>query len=190
MVYATSSDIINWTDETPNCDLTPAAILVRESILTPIIATASKRIDVVTGRTYDDRGAIVRRYRIPKYLKRDVLLLDDDLHTFTSVTLDGETVDVDDIELLRFTRDEEFPYRGIRLYGGHWAGDVYVSGEWGWASVPPTVKQCCKQIAARLYKRPGSPVGFQASDVDIMKVPNFDGDIADMLRDYCLTKAA
>lgn len=63
---------------------------------------------------------------------------------------------------------------------------IRVTGRFGWASVPDTIKQACILQASRLFKRLESPLGVAGvSDLGIMRVGRgIDGDVAQLIDPY------
>ncbi len=62
---------------------------------------------------------------------------------------------------------------------------VKVTGVWGWAEVPTTIKQACVIQAARIFKRNDSPLGVAGfGDMGVVRVSRVDPDVARMLEPY------
>lgn len=84
------------------------------------------------------------------------------------------------------------PYTAIRAVGiylfPYFAEQalIRVTGRFGWASVPDTIKQACILQSARLFKRLESPLGVAGvSDLGIMRVTrSIDGDVAQLIDPY------
>jgi hypothetical protein len=67
---------------------------------------------------------------------------------------------------------------------------VKVTGTWGWASVPDSIKFATIIQASRLFKRLESPLGVAGvSDMGIMRVgSNIDGDVAQLINPFRLLR--
>lgn len=67
---------------------------------------------------------------------------------------------------------------------------VKVTGTWGWASVPDSIKFATIIQASRLFKRLESPLGVAGvSDIGIMRVgSNIDGDVAQLINPFRLLR--
>ena len=173
---------------------------------TPIdnaIAAAEAEIDQITGRTFEvPSGATAKTY-IPfddytvyvndiaqttgLIVKTDTSLdgtYDTTLTVTTDYVLDGNTA----------------PYRVIkRVDGSAWPRDRYgrptvqVTAFYGYGmAIPDQVKQCALVIAARLYQRKSSPLGFQAGSVDVgfVRISRTDPEVIALLRGLKLPAAA
>jgi hypothetical protein len=67
---------------------------------------------------------------------------------------------------------------------------VKVTGTWGWASVPDSIKFATIIQASRLFKRLESPLGVAGvSDLGIMRVgSSIDGDVAQLINPFRLLR--
>lgn len=67
---------------------------------------------------------------------------------------------------------------------------VKVTGQFGWESVPDSIKFACIIQASRLFKRLESPLGVAGvSDIGIMRVgSNIDGDVAQLINPFRLMR--
>jgi hypothetical protein len=100
-----------------------------------------------------------------------------------------------DYQLLPFSRPDGWPYTSIQAIGGlrfpHPTGSgrsdrVRITGVWGWAAVPTSVKQACLMKAAKLFMRHQSPGGIAGGgDFGPIRISRFeDPDVVDLLDPY------
>ena len=106
---------------------------------------------------------------------------------------------VDDYQLLpnnRLSNGAYYPITSIiatdNLLFAVWADIalVRVTGQWGWESVPDSIKFATIIQASRLFKRLESPLGVAGvSDIGIMRVgSNIDGDVAQLINPFRLLR--
>lgn len=106
---------------------------------------------------------------------------------------------VDDYQLLpnnRLSNGAYYPITSIiatdNLLFPVWADIalVKVTGQWGWESVPDSIKFATIIQASRLFKRLESPLGVAGvSDIGIMRVgSNIDGDVAQLINPFRLLR--
>ena len=62
---------------------------------------------------------------------------------------------------------------------------VKVTADWGWVSVPPSIKEAATLYAIRLFNRADSPVGLQVGDMGAAYITRSDADVVAMLAPYC-----
>ena len=173
---------------------------------TPIdnaIAAAEAEIDSICGRTFEvPSGATARTY-VPF---DDTTLYVDDLAQTTGLIVKTDTsLDGTYDTTLTITTDyvltgNTAPYRVIkRVDGDAYPRDVYgrptvqVTAFYGYGmAIPDQVKQCALVLAARLYQRRSSPLGFQAGNVDIgfVRISRTDPEVIALLRGLKLPAAA
>ena len=181
----------------------PSATSSENPAIDNAIAAAEAEIDQITGRTFEvPSGATAKTY-IPfddytvyvndiaqttgLIVKTDTSLdgtYDTTLTVTTDYVLDGNTA----------------PYRVIkRVDGSAWPRDRYgrptvqVTAFYGYGmAIPDQVKQCALVIAARLYQRKSSPLGFQAGSVDVgfVRISRTDPEVIALLRGLKLPAAA
>ena len=181
----------------------PSATSSENTAIDNAIAAAEAEIDQITGRTFEvPSGATAKTY-IPfddytvyvndiaqttgLIVKTDTSLdgtYDTTLTVTTDYVLDGNTA----------------PYRVIkRVDGSAWPRDRYgrptvqVTAFYGYGmAIPDQVKQCALVIAARLYQRKSSPLGFQAGSVDVgfVRISRTDPEVIALLRGLKLPAAA
>jgi hypothetical protein len=160
------------------------------------LTAASRGIDHCTDRRFwADADATQVRYYTPRTCR---LVEIDDLVTLTAVAIDlvGDatfattwTVNSDFVlEPLNAAADAR-PYTQIRLtpYRAQWlpAGrprSVRVTGKFGWAAIPPEVKEATIVLAAKLMRRAReAPFGIVTAGLDegaAMRIARTDPDVA------------
>lgn len=130
--------------------------------LEDVIEAASRNIDQYCRRIFYQDDAATKYYTAEF---KDRLFIDD-IRTFTTVTIDGVT----------WTKDSDFyarPYNPIN--GEPWTSiepddaqlpfpvgeqrACVITGDFGWAAVPPEVKEACLLEASRLHARRTAPFG-------------------------------
>ena len=181
----------------------PSATSSENTAIDNAIAAAEAEIDQITGRTFEvPSGATAKTY-IP-FDDYTVYVTDiaqtTGLIVKTDTSLDG-TYDT----TLTITTDyvldgNTAPYRVIkRVDGSAWPRDRYgrptvqVTAFYGYGmAIPDQVKQCALVIAARLYQRKSSPLGFQAGSVDVgfVRISRTDPEVIALLRGLKLPAAA
>lgn len=138
---------------------------VDASFRTSILDAASSAIDGHCGRTFVVAGDASARTFVPSGMSA---LYIDDATAVSSVSVDGVALASTDWQAEplggRVNGSTEPYYRLVRL-GGAWTESTYrkatvsVTATWGWAAVPPRVKQAClivaKQIAEERDARSG-----------------------------------
>lgn len=74
---------------------------------------------------------------------------------------------------------------GLYWPTSHRMATVKVTGTWGWPTVPPAIVEATTMLAARTWKRRGSPLGIAGfGDMGPVYVRNSDPDIARMLAPF------
>jgi hypothetical protein len=84
------------------------------------------------------------------------------------------------------------PYTTVRAVNNylfpHYEGEALVSvtGVWGWAAVPVTIKQATVIQSSRIFKRLDSPLGVLSSpDLGFIRVGSrLDPDVAQLVDSY------
>jgi hypothetical protein len=173
---------------------------------TPIdnaIAAADAEINQITGRTFVvPSGATAKTY-VPF---DDYTVYVDDIAQTTGLIVKTDTgLDGTYDTTLTITEDyvltgNSAPYRMIkRVDGSAFPRDRYgrptveVTAFWGYGmAVPDQIAQCSLVIAARLYQRKSSPLGFQAGSVDVgfVRISRTDPEVIALLRGLKLPAAA
>lgn len=171
---------------------------VDDTLLNMAGSAASELIDGYVGRSFGTVTAT--RYYAPD---NDSLCRVDDL-AGTAITLvtssnaDGvwdQTWTAGDYQLEPLNGVSEglsVPYTRLRAVGSYWfptasgKSTVKLTGVFGWASIPVTVKQAACLQAERIYKRLDSPLGVAGfGDIGVMRVTrSVDPDVAVLLEPY------
>ena len=173
---------------------------------TPIdnaIAAADAEIDQITGRTFVVPSGATAKTFIPF---DDYTVYVDDIAQTTGLVVKTDTgLDGTYDTTLTITTDyvltgNSAPYRMIkRVDGSAFPRDRYgrptveVTAFWGYGmAVPDQIAQCSLVIAARLYQRKSSPLGFQAGSVDVgfVRISRTDPEVIALLRGLKLPAAA
>lgn len=137
--------------------------------------TASRDIDAWCGRRFwADTTASQRTFR---NADPDELFIDDAI-SITSMTVDGVTVDLNDVDLCPLNGVdagiEGWPVTSIvRPAGGPaLAGRILITAKWGWPAVPTPVTTACLQLAAEIMKLGEAPFGVAglAGDGSVVRV--------------------
>lgn len=151
------------------------------------IKAASRAIDEYCGRVfYNANVASTRRYR-PVMSN---LILTDDFHTLTGVTVDtnddrtfSTTLAASDYDLEPLNLKPGRPYLGVMTrtaMRGYPLVDI--TAIWGWPAVPPQVEQACVFIAKKLLARRQSPDAIAAvTDQMAVRVASTDPDAQALL---------
>ena len=181
----------------------PSSDSSQTSAINAAIAAAQAEIDQITGRTFEVPSGATAKTFIPYYdytVFCDDIAKTDGLIVKTDTGLDG-TYDT----TLTITTDyvlngNAAPYRVIkRVDGSAWPRDRYgrptvqITAFWGYGmAIPDQIKQCALVIAARLYQRRSSPLGFQAGSVDVgfVRISRTDPEVIALLRGLKLPAAA
>ena len=181
----------------------PSSDSSQTSAINAAIAAAQAEIDQITGRTFEVPSGATAKTFIPYddyTVFCDDIAKTDGLIVKTDTGLDG-TYDT----TLTITTDyvlngNAAPYRVIkRVDGSAWPRDRYgratvqITGFWGYGmAIPDQIKQCALVIAARLYQRRSSPLGFQAGSVDVgfVRISRTDPEVIALLRGLKLPAAA
>jgi hypothetical protein len=151
-----------------------------DALLTDALEAASRGIESVTHRQFNDAGSATAREYIP--LSSGIVEVDD-FHTTTGLVVeidsagDGSyatTLGATGYQLLPLNGvvagQPGWPYSQIRSTGSTWfpcttqRATVRVTARWGWAAVPKPVKQACLIVAQEIYKTKDAPFGVAGSD--------------------------
>lgn len=177
-----------------------AADTSEDTHLSSAITAASRAIDHATRRQFGLAASAVARYYTPYVSDVYGRCIDiDDL-----MTVSGLVVKTD----LNDDQTYENTITGYRLWPLNAAGDskpwtklafpttvsvsgnsgsVEVTAQWGWSSVPATVKEAALIQASRFYKRKDSPYGVAGSDEmggQLRLMAKVDPDVYTMLLPY------
>jgi len=173
---------------------------------TPIdnaILAADAEIESICGRTFEVPSGATTKTFIPY---DDYTVFCDDIAQTTGLIVKTDTgLDGTYDTTLTITTDyvlngNAAPYRVIkRVDGSAYPRDRYgrptvqVTAYWGYGmAIPDQIKQCALVIAARLYQRRSSPLGFQAGSVDVgfVRISRTDPEVIALLRGLKLPAAA
>lgn len=181
----------------------PSGTTSEDTAIDNAIAAADAEIDQITGRTFVvPSGATAKTY-VPF---DDYTVYVDDIAQKTGLIVKTDTgLDGTYDTTLTITEDyvltgNSAPYRMIkRVDGSAFPRDRYgrptveVTAFWGYGmAVPDQIAQCSLVIAARLYQRKSSPLGFQAGSVDVgfVRISRTDPEVIALLRGLKLPAAA
>ena len=181
----------------------PSSDSSQTAAINAAIAASDKEIDQITGRTFVVPSGATAKTFIPY---DDYTLYVDDVAQLTGLVVKEDTsLDGTYDTTLTITTDyvvdgNNAPYRVIkRVDGDTWPRDRYgrptveVTAFYGYAmAVPDQIKQCSLVIAARLYQRRSSPLGFQAGSVDVgfVRISRTDPEVIALLRGLKIPAAA
>ena len=181
----------------------PSSDSSQTSAINAAIAAAQAEIDQITGRTFEVPSGATAKTFIPY---DDYTVFCDDIAQTTGLIVKTDTgLDGTYDTTLTITTDyvlngNAAPYRVIkRVDGSAWPRDRYgrptvqITAFWGYGmAIPDQIKQCALVIAARLYQRRSSPLGFQAGSVDVgfVRISRTDPEVIALLRGLKLPAAA
>ena len=181
----------------------PSSTSSENTAIDNAIAAADAEIDQITGRTFVVPSGATAKTFIPY---DDYTLYVDDVAQLTGLVVkEDTTLDGPYDTTLTITTDyvvngNSAPYRVIkRVDGDTWPRDRYgrptveVTAFYGYGmAVPDQIKQCSLVIAARLYQRRSSPLGFQAGSVDVgfVRISRTDPEVIALLRGLKIPAAA
>ncbi len=125
-----------------------------DTLLTALLNAATARIEADTHRVFE--AASGTRYYGPEAVDGDVLWLDADLYSVTSIT-NGESQTITEYWLLPRNKA---PYYQIKLKDGSdysWTfdtdGEIAIVGKWGYSETPPAdIVYACKRLAGYYYR--------------------------------------
>jgi len=181
----------------------PSGTSSEDTAIDNAIAAAEAEIDQITGRTFVVPSSATAKVFVP--YDDYTVYVDDIAKTDSLVVKEDTNLDGTYDTTLTITTDyvldgNTAPYRVIRRVDG----DSYTRGRYGRPTlqvtafygyamaVPDQVKQCALVIAARLYQRRSSPLGFQAGSVDVgfVRISRTDPEVIALLRGLKLPAAA
>ena len=181
----------------------PSSTSSENTAIDNAIAAADAEIDQITGRTFVVPSGATAKTFIPY---DDYTLYVDDVAQLTGLVVKEDTPLAGTYDTtLTITTDyvvngNNAPYRVIkRVDGDTWPRDRYgrptveVTAFYGYGmAVPDQIKQCSLVIAARLYQRRSSPLGFQAGSVDVgfVRISRTDPEVIALLRGLKIPAAA
>ena len=181
----------------------PSGTTSEDTAIDNAIAAADAEIDQITGRTFVVPSGATAKTFVPF---DDYTVFVDDMAQTTGLIVKTDTgLDGTYDTTLTITEDyvltgNSAPYRMIkRVDGSAFPRDRYgrptveVTAFWGYGmAVPDQIAQCSLVIAARLYQRKSSPLGFQAGSVDVgfVRISRTDPEVIALLRGLKLPAAA
>lgn len=150
-----------------------------DNFLTDALAAASRGIETVCHRQFNDAGSASPRVYRPLHSTHVKV---DDFHTPTGLIVKTDSAgDGTFATTWAVTDFEQRPLNGI--VGGQsgwpfcdiWSNgthlfptasfaSVQVTARWGWAAVPGPVKQACLMLAEEIYKQKDAPFGIAGTD--------------------------
>ena len=194
--YATPAEFKDWVVLNDNVD---------DGVIIPVLSAVTQWTDEYTDRHFWRDGAtgteVARTFESSYQCRTDI----DDLVP-GSVTVfktdeagDGAfetTWTATDYQLLPFNRSNGWPYTHVEAIGGlrfpvrasrqGRIDRIQITGIWGWATVPATVKQACLIQASRVLKRRHSPEGVaRIGEFGAIRVSTrLDPDVQQLLDPY------
>ena len=181
----------------------PSSVSSENTAIDNALAAADAEIDELTGRTFVVPSSATAKTYIP--YDDYTVYLDDIAKTDGLVVKEDTSLDGTYDTTLTITTDyvltgNTTPYRVIkRVDGDEWPRDRYgrptveVTAFWGYGmEVPDQIKQCSTVLAARLYQRKSTPLGFQAGSVDtgFIRISRNDPEVISLLRGLKILAAA
>ena len=181
----------------------PSGTTSEDTAIDNAIAAAEAEIDQITGRTFVVPSSATAK----TYVAYDdyTVYVDDIAKTDGLIVKEDTTLDGTYDTTLTITTDyvldgNKAPYRVVKRVDGDsftrgrfGRPTLQVTAFYGYAmTVPDQVKQCALVIAARLYQRRSSPLGFQAGSVDVgfVRISRTDPEVIALLRGLKLPAAA
>lgn len=157
-------------------------------ILGGCLTAASRMVEQVCRRQFGNAAGLARRYDAPLGLST-ILDVDD---VYSAVGLVVSHIPSGGTPVAITTQCSLWPYNAV-LDGSVYislsvperlGGMIDVTASWGWATVPPIVRQATQITAARLYHRRDAPFGIlnTGDNGSAMYLSKVDPDVAAMLR--------
>lgn len=156
--------------------------------LTDALNTASRAIEKICDRQFNDAGAASARVYYPDTWS---IVSADDFHTDTGLIVATDESDDGTFETTWSSGDFQLePLNGIVDGESGWPfsliravetrrfpcgrrATVQVTARWGWAAVPAPVKQACLMIASETFKMKDAPFGVAGfGDFGVVRVRN------------------
>jgi hypothetical protein len=175
----------------------------RDTLLSQALATASRSIDLTTGRRFYLDAAVVQRTYRPtgRVVCEDdgEVLLVDDIGTTTGLIVEtGSGSTWTAVSGYESVPDNALadgrPITGLRRPNGIWTWQissttrVRVTARFGWPTVPEGVVQATLIQAARLYRRKDSPEGVTGSaEWGVVRLSRRDPDVWNLIEPLVLT---
>jgi hypothetical protein len=167
-----------------------------DALIGALITRASRLIDDHCGRWFSAETQMRYYDAVGAHIVGNLLLLDADLLTITTLTNgDGSEIDSEDYLLRPINWP---PYFGIALkagsglrwtYSGDPAGAISVAGTWGYSATPPApVEHAATRLAAWLYRQRDTGVEsgqVQVTERGVSVAPaRLPRDVLDLLGPY------
>ena len=177
----------------------PTATLTEDAAIAAAISAAEDRIDKFCGRTFVvPSGTSVRSCRP---WSSTTVIVPAEIAQTTSLAVKTDTAD-DGVFDTTLTITDDFylgpndlaPWTELTRVAGYWPNpssgraSVEVTAYFGYAmTVPDSVVQAATMLAARLYQRRSSPLGFQtgvSNEFGAVRISRLDPDISGLLTGY------
>lgn len=169
----------------------PASVTTEDSAIDAAILAADTTIDQFCGRTF----ATSSTANVYQPTSAFVVYSDDLASKTVTIEVDNDDDGIYETTLTANTDyvvyGNQAPYRLVKNVNGGWPMSYYgratvkITGTFGYSTtVPATVKQASLLLAARIYQRKASPLGFQAgvvSELGPVRISRNDPDVAAML---------
>lgn len=176
----------------------PTATLTEDAGITAALSAAEDRIDKYCGRTFVvPSGTSVRTVRP---WSGTVVILPAELAQTTDLAVATDTTDDGTFDTALTSADyyagpgDQAPFLELHRVSGTWPrlrsgrASVEVTAWFGYAmTVPDSVVQAATMLAARLYQRRSSPLGFQTGaspEFGAVRISRIDPDVASLLTGY------
>jgi hypothetical protein len=175
---------------------------VDDALIEMAVESASRLIDTYCARTFYNMGTATRYFSAQDAYYCPINDIQSVTTLKTAVNSNGSfdvTWAVEDFQLEPlngFADGVTMPYTGLRAlwkYLFPTIGEnalVQVTGVWGWASVPISVKQATVIQASRIFKRNDSPLGVAGfGDMGVLRVGrSLDPDVQQLIDPYRLVR--
>lgn len=146
---------------------------VDDAALTNALEVASRGVDAFCGRQFNTDNIVSARVYNPL---DECLVFVDDFHTDTGLIVKTDDNDDGVFETTWSSSDFQVEPLNSRRHGESWPlwriravhtrsfpsarrATVEVTANWGWATVPASVKEACLLLAAETYKLKDAPFG-------------------------------
>ncbi len=147
---------------------------IDDAVISALISGASLYIDKFTGRRFSSNTE-THLFDVPTGRDRNILFLDDDLLSITTLTNGDSTVITSGYyNLLPLNKSPKYAirlkdsssYAWEPTSSGDYVGAISVAGAWGYAATAPAdIKTACYEISMAAYKRRSTIGSNQAPSV-------------------------
>lgn len=187
MTYCKPADIAQYLDLDGSDD----------ALLDSLIARAQAIIDAFCHRTFEaSTTPVARTFDAIDDVDGDILYLDTDLYSITSIT-NGDGTTVVSSQYVTEPRRSP-PYYAIKIrsdasvswtYSTYHEGAISISGRWAYsASAPSDIKQACVRLTTWLYRQKDTTADVDrpllAGDGTIVMPQSLPNDILAMIAPY------